>query len=523
MKKFIFSCLLLCLILPSEVGAIVGNDFTIKTVVGNDSVPPSTPTLLTAEPIAATQIDLSWSASTDNWILGGYVVLRDNVPIATTTLTNYNDAGLTPETLYTYAVYAFDSASNISTTSNSLATTTLAVPVATTTPPTVNQTSGSKPLVLKDLKITTTTNTATLYFETNKPSRYILRWGRTDSYTGGYIENESYRTTQQTTITGLEPGTVYHYELIGFTPSGVALRLRQGQFRTTEELKDHIVANVTRLTATVELDDVRLDYQLPINEPGAKVRILRSHLGFPTDLYDGAIIYEGDRNSFYDRSAFNLSERQYYTVFVIGQDGTISSGAVVIADKTGVKEKENEISGQENQTGTTTTPDIILAQLTLSQIKIIQGDKQQTFFDEGVRLSHLNPFTISIDKEALPDHLKSIVVTILDPTDQRRSYSFLLKINKLGTAYEATVNALNVIGTSRITVEIFDFDQLVVGRYRKQIDFVSLPRADERVVFPDAIVSLFKEIWSALLVLVILPIVWWFFLGRKKKKAEDKE
>lgn len=526
MKRFIFSCLILLLVIPSNASALVGNDFTIKVAIGNDVTPPSTPTLQSVTPIAPTQIDLTWSTSTDNWILGGYVVLRDNNPIATTTLTNYNDTGLTAETLYTYEVYAFDSMGNISSTSNALATTTLAIPVvATTTPPVINQigTSGSKALILHDLKIETKANSATLIWETNRPARYILRWGRTDLYTGGYIENESYRTTQQTTITDLEPGTVYLYELIGFSPAGVAITLKEGQFTTREEIKDHVVQNVERLTATVTGNDVRLDYQLPNSEPGAKVRILRSHLGFPTDIYDGAIVYEGTKNSIYDKSALLDNERQYYTVFVIGIDGTISSGAVVVANRQrtgGGVDTGGEI---EPPLATSTKPDIILPLLTLDQIVIKQNNKQQTFFDEAITLSYLEPFTITIAKETLPDHLKSIVITLLDPTDQRRSYSFLLRINKAGTAYEANVSALRVMGTSRLTVEVFDFEQLVVGRYHKQIDFSAPERLKEAVFFPDTVVMILGKVWPAIAVLFGLFIIWWIFFWRRREEAEDKQ
>lgn len=182
--------------------------------------------------------------------------------------------------------------------------------------------------------------------------------------------------------------------------------------------------------------------------------------------------------------------------------------------------------GQGNEptaTGTPTTePDIALTLLTLEQIKIIQQDNTQTFLDEAITLSYLDPFTIFIPKEALPDHLKSIIVTLLDPTDQRRSYSFLLKINKDNTAYEAKVGALKVLGSSQLTLEVFDFDQLVVGRYRKQIDFTTQPREEAVVVFPDGVVSVLEKVWPFIVVPFLLFILWWWLIGRRKKEAEDK-
>ena len=61
---------------------------------------------------SATQVLVSWSASTDASGIGGYRVFRNGgaTPVATVTATNYTDAGLTPATLYSYTVAAFDAA-----------------------------------------------------------------------------------------------------------------------------------------------------------------------------------------------------------------------------------------------------------------------------------------------------------------------------------------------------------------------------------------------------------------------------
>ena len=84
-------------------GAVLGatEDFTVQQLVGGDVTPPTTPSNLVATPIATTQIDLTWNPSTDNYLMGGYQVWRDNTFVATTTATNYSDVGLTASTTYT--------------------------------------------------------------------------------------------------------------------------------------------------------------------------------------------------------------------------------------------------------------------------------------------------------------------------------------------------------------------------------------------------------------------------------------
>jgi chitodextrinase len=100
-----------------------------------DTQPPTTPTNLTATAISGSQINLSWTASTDNVGVTGYLVERCTGASCTsfarqTTVpgTTYSDTGLVPNTSYTYQVKATDAAGNFSLYSNQATVTTLATP-----------------------------------------------------------------------------------------------------------------------------------------------------------------------------------------------------------------------------------------------------------------------------------------------------------------------------------------------------------------------------------------------------------
>ena len=88
---------------------------------------PPFPRALTATAISSSQINLSWTASTDNVAVTGYQVLRGGVVIATVATTSYSNTGLTAGTNYVYTVKAVDAAGNISAASGSANATTLAV------------------------------------------------------------------------------------------------------------------------------------------------------------------------------------------------------------------------------------------------------------------------------------------------------------------------------------------------------------------------------------------------------------
>jgi hypothetical protein len=114
---------------PGKVSAVSLSSLINTT----DSVPPTTPTNLTATTTTSSQINLSWTASTDNVGVTGYKVYRKTgtnpfTQIASTTITNYQDTTLTAETTYSYTVSAYDLAGNNSPQSLAVSASTLVPP-----------------------------------------------------------------------------------------------------------------------------------------------------------------------------------------------------------------------------------------------------------------------------------------------------------------------------------------------------------------------------------------------------------
>ena len=98
-----------------------------------DTQPPTAPSNLTATAINGSQINLGWTASTDNVGVTGYLIERCQgagctsfARLLTVPGTTYSDTGLVPSTSYTYQVKATDAAGNFSPYSSTATTTTLA-------------------------------------------------------------------------------------------------------------------------------------------------------------------------------------------------------------------------------------------------------------------------------------------------------------------------------------------------------------------------------------------------------------
>jgi len=113
-----------------------------------DTNAPTTPTSALASAVGTTQINVSWSASTDNVGVTGYRVERSQgagslayAQIAAPSGTSFSDTGLTPSTVYNYRIRAMDAAGNLSGYS-SVATALTGTP-AVNQPPTVSLISPS--------------------------------------------------------------------------------------------------------------------------------------------------------------------------------------------------------------------------------------------------------------------------------------------------------------------------------------------------------------------------------------------
>ncbi len=117
---------------PSTCGCHWSFYATLASGTITDTTPPSTTTGLTATVISSSQINLSWTASTDNVGVTGYKIFRNGAQINTSATNSYSDTGLTPSTTYTYSVSAFDAAGNNSPMSATVSPTTQSLPFAFT-------------------------------------------------------------------------------------------------------------------------------------------------------------------------------------------------------------------------------------------------------------------------------------------------------------------------------------------------------------------------------------------------------
>lgn len=477
--------------------------FTAQMMVGGDETPPSVPSPFGATAVTSDQIDLVWGASTDDTALSGYRVFRDAVQIATTTLTTFSDTGLTADTAYTYHVDAFDIFYNYSTSSDFATATTLVEvitpPPATTTPSTDSSGGFATALSINSLIVTPAQFATMFQWTTNLPTRYVIRWGRTDSYELGSVHGGQYLFDHTTVITDLEIATRYFYELEAIVGINGQKAIKRGEFTTSGTIPDQAIPNVLGLQAGIENDSVRLWWNNPSWTEFQKVRIVRSHLFYPQNATDGMVLYDGTDEGYFDEDVFLDRDTWYYAIFVYDKNGRTSSGATVMVSKDGGVLVPPEGSSDE--------VDLFAMNVALSQ------GKTTSYLHDPDPFLALEPLFVSIPVTAVPRHLKSIIVTVTHPSRQNQSSSYLLKINPAGTAYETLLPPALEAGQSRLTVTLYNYELATVRTVSNIIIFEIDPRV---LPLPDWLKALFPHLlWICFLLLVLILILsrWW----REKK------
>lgn len=158
-----------------------------------DTQKPTAPTGLTATAISSSQVNLSWTAASDNVGVTNYEIYRNGTRVYTTgNVTSFADTGLTASTTYSYQVKAKDGAGNVSDPSNTAAATTQAIPGPGAISGTVTSSAGG---VVVGAKVTTSVAGSRRSTITNSSGTYTL----TTIPAGGY--SVKYSAKQHTSVT----------------------------------------------------------------------------------------------------------------------------------------------------------------------------------------------------------------------------------------------------------------------------------------------------------------------------------
>lgn len=439
----------------TDYSAYLGYQFMGFAVEDTES--PTAPATLTAQVISRSEIELSWSASTDNVGVDRYYIYRDGVRIDDVAIfpRDFTDTGLTASTSYEYNVSAVDDALNESLWS---ATTT-----ATTTAEAVEESSssggGSTRVVanLEEWFVTSNDTNALVNFSTNFSTASGIYWGRDLSYSDGSVSLQS-SSYHSYLIDELLPSTQYYLKIVLLDEYGNSRTIENISFRTLNVAISLSPTNVSNFNAESFDDHIRLGWDMPNDSRVVGVTIVRSETMYPTSPTDGDTVFESDDASriemFEDRDV-EAGKTYYYSIFAKDLAGNFSSGAVTMSRILLVGE-DAPINPLDNLLPAGNVHPQIEA-LRIKDFLFIQSGDSVSIPGEVVNVSGDENLTVALRYYRVPPVLKTIAVTLLTDEEEPKRFTFILRPNRDKTRYEATIGSLGEARSYSLRIDILDF------------------------------------------------------------------
>lgn len=171
-----------------------------------------------------------------------------------------------------------------------------------------------------------TETTAVINWQTNAPLNSRVDYGISDTY-GNVATNDASTMSHTVNLSGLSPNSTYHYRVTsGFGTSTVG----SGDFVFSTLVSVTPPTNPVDFAATGEEGRVRLTWTNPDEDDFSRVRVVSRPDRYPTNMSDGALVYEGDAESAY-HSSLPPTQTQFYAIFAIDDIGGRSSGSISLA------------------------------------------------------------------------------------------------------------------------------------------------------------------------------------------------
>jgi hypothetical protein len=409
----------------------------------------------------------------------------------------------------------------------------------TTTPPIIppttggSNTSGSSILEIKDLKTVSSYDSSLISFVTNHPTQAKVFWGLTENYELGSISGLFYGFDHSVNITGLKPETKYYYKVEVINGLGVIVTATD-YFQTLRDYSYSPLANVTHFRAIPGENSIALLWNIPRNEDIESVRIVKSDRFFPRDITDGEILFEGKSEEYLDIDV-EKNKTYYYALFAKDSKGNYSSGVLAQA----------KISSDGQIIIPTTSTDPFIGINILENVDPIIRDLKFSDFDfiqDGIRIENTESIvtvdgrkdlTVILDYEKVPEILKTIAITLVDPEDTTKAFTFLLRVDKDKTGYVATIAPLGRSGKFKMSIVILDYKNqglrriegminALVWEERSQELFRNCGIFDEFGVCKEIEVKNKMIVYIILIILLIIAIIA-FSLRRRDNKKESSE
>ncbi|TAK57528.1 hypothetical protein EPO17_01715 [Patescibacteria group bacterium] len=363
--------------------------------------------------------------------------------------------------------------------------------------------AGQNIFAVQSIFVATGANTLLLDVSLNQPGKATLYWGLSNLYEGGSIASDTFRTDHVFKLEHLTPGTRYYFTIQAVNEAGTPATNVPEKSATTLIAPDvSAPSNPSKLVVEPAQTGAVVSWQNPTDADVESVKVVRSTDFYPADPQEGEVVYEGRASEVLDTKVLP-GKTYYYTLFTKDVSGNYSSGAIakIYITKPGeiAPLKETDIFAQVKPAPTI---DPAFDRLNILDFLITQNNKMTVESDGKILLDGGEQFKIAIDYSKLPEVLKTMVVSIKDLSRPDEVFTFLLRVNRDKTKYEALVDKLGRGGNFAMVISILDHKHQGVKQFSGDL-VVSAPK-------PDSIFSRF--VGDPVGTLRQVSVIWWIIL-----------
>ncbi len=375
----------------------------------------------------------------------------------------------------------------------------------------------AEPVVFNVIVRNITLTSADVHWETDEPALCQFFWGRTYEYKEESISESSLSQEHLVSLASLSPNTVYHFKMRCRDKRENEEETKDYHFSTLSPPDEIPPPNIIDFEAIAGDKKIDLGWKNPLDLDFSGVRIMRSTQFYPSNPWEGEPVYEGRASSFTDKDLENRV-RYYYTAFSYDEAGNFSSGAVASAVPQSPLAPPVYPSPPIKPPVEEPPPEI--EEIDITDFNFVQDEEKLSLIEKkGIKVKGGKLLDISINYQEVPEVLKTIMVTL---EKEDKFFSFLLRVNKSKTVYQATLLVPVEAGVYPLTINILDYKNQAL----KEIKGFFMIEGEKKV-HPEKL-SWYRDLdnWKWILfflLLIILALILRHILKEHRKKKIKRE
>lgn len=294
-----------------------------------------------------------------------------------------------------------------------------------------------------------------------------------------------------------------------------------------------------------EQNAIRLTWENPLNYDFASIIIVRLKGEIPTSPNEGKLVYNGKGESTWDEDV-EAGARYYYTAFVKSHDGRYSSGVIAtervpddnllpgedifgcldpLAINYNPRASKNDNSCEYSPFFSTPPVETIVTPSPEWDFRFLQPKEVVKTFDSQMRVRVIGTkdLTVLLNYNLAPATLKTIGVTLTDPADPTKTFSFLMHRTADGSAYEATIGPLVRPGTYPVDIYIINYENQGIKQIKGKmlvsgigiLSTEAIAKVTPVAVATGLVIGFLPSLYD---LLIILFRIFSYFFGRRKNE-----